>query len=66
MNYLLLVTVCSLFIGLLGMERWCSWRLAVLQRRGCAHRVRSLRRSSKEPTLADVLRGSPTQLERRS
>ena len=33
MNYLLLFTVGSLLAGLFGMERWCSWRLNVSQRR---------------------------------
>ena len=33
MNYLLLFTVGSLLTGLFGLERWCSWRLIVSQRR---------------------------------
>ncbi len=33
MNYPLLITVCSLAAGLVGMERWCSWRLNVAQKR---------------------------------
>lgn len=34
MNYPLLITVCSLAVGMVGMERWCSWRLSVAQKRG--------------------------------
>ena len=33
MNYPLLITVCSLAVGMIGMERWCSWRLSVAQKR---------------------------------
>ena len=66
MNYPLLVTICSLFLGLLGMERWCSWRLGMAQGRGCAHRFFSPKQSSKEPTLADSLRSLFTKLERPS
>ncbi len=31
MNYPLLITVCSLAAGMIGMERCCSWRMNVMQ-----------------------------------
>ena len=32
MNYPLLTTVCGLAAGMIGMERWASWRLSVARR----------------------------------
>ena len=39
MNYPLLLTVGSLVAGMFGMERWCSWRLNVSQRRRITSQV---------------------------